>query len=345
MAPPRARKTQVSMDAMKRRMGLPVPPPEPSWAGAPAPKLAVPRQRGVLFRSHGTESMARWAAEARAAAEGQVLLSAMTGHAPRRSARARLSPVPPPRSTPRWTEDDLLGSWQAEQPLRYYGAGPGCAAPLEGMRVLKAGNALQPGAPAPNRYLVLQTSPGGGARLDTFPAGPKKRKARQLWQLPLSHAQLQRDGRRLTVTVHPAVHSDCTSAGAPIVFEWEDLREAQGWAEQIARAGVESESAESRAVAARHEAAQAAEQERAREKAEQGAAAEDRLEHEVSELKQRQQTELAAVMQARNEKRRIKDDEHQKALEAKREAEEAVVRRRAAETHEAIASLRKEIYS
>ena len=79
--------------------------------------------------------------------------------------------------------------------------------------------------------------------------------------------------------------------------------------------------------------------------AEQGAAAEDRLEHEVSELKQRQQTELAAVMQTRSEKRRIKDDEHQKALEAKREAEEAVVRRRAAETHEAIASLRKEIYS
>ena len=50
-------------------------------------------------------------------------------------------------------------------------------------------------------------------------------------------------------------------------------------------------------------------------------------------------------MQARNEKQRIKDDEHQKAVEAKREAEEAVVRRRAAETHKAIASLRKEIYS
>ena len=235
------------------------------------------------------------AAAAAAAPPPRRAVLSSTGHTPRRAtgkltpipvttvANRRLQPSPEPLQP--WSETELLTDWVQEEKakaLDYYSQGS-----PPGMMVLQAGIAAQTEPVQASRYVVLQTSPSCGASLDFFaPEAWMKREAPR-GQLPAAHAEVQRTGRRVSVTVHAGLHPDAPSAGSPVTFEWEVLSDAQQWEGAIKRAGAASESAASREAVAQHAAREAEVRRQQQEAAE-------RLEREAEEIRARRRAEAEA---------------------------------------------------
>ena len=198
----------------------------------------------------------------------------------------RLQPSP---DVEPWSEAELLGDWAHEESskaLDYYTQQP------EGMTVLKAAIVAQlPGPTA--QYTVLQRSPAHGASLDLFAPEAWMRRDGPRLELPLAHADVQRTGRTVAVTVHAGVHPDSGAAGVPITFEWDALRDAKGWEKAIARAAEQSESKATRERVGQW--AKAEEEER-RQRAEAAA----RLEHEAEEIRARHTKEARQAIEARD---------------------------------------------
>ena len=55
-------------------------------------------------------------------------------------------------------------------------------------------------------------------------------------ELPLAFADIQCEGATVTVTVHAAVHPDCTHKGAPMPFSCASAGEAEAWEREIEQA-------------------------------------------------------------------------------------------------------------
>ncbi len=209
-------------------------------------------------------------------------LSKSTGHTPRR-ATGKLTPIPvtvvpnrrlqpSPQPLQPWSETELLTDWAHEvesKALDYY-------SDPAGKVVLKAGIAAQVQPEQGSRYFVLQQM-DDVATLDAFDPQAWMTHAPARAQLPLSHAEVRRSGRRLDVKVHLAVHAD----GGTVAFECVTLHESKQWDEAIRSAAAASETAVSRQIVAQH-ADREAEQRRQR------AEATARLEQETAEIRARQ---------------------------------------------------------